>query len=398
VRVLFTSLAARPHVLALVPLAWAFRAAGHDVRVAAQPSVSDMISRCGLPAVAVGGDHDLVADIMDFLRRHPTLMRPDGQLAVMDGGPQGEFGLPWIRSAEAIAPDLIAFGERWRPQLVVTDPMFYAGPVLAEVLGVPLVRHLWGPDWRKSGYGLGGFAEGQTTVDWPPELVRLFESYGVRSAVDFAAGTVDPFPPSLQVPGLANRVTMRQVPYNGSEVLPGWLAEPPALPRVCVTCSTSNMPILGEEGFYVPKVLAGLAGLEVEIVVAIGRLDRERLGEPPPRTRLVENLPFDLLLPSCAALVSHGGGGAMVTAAVHGVPQVTIPMLADQPTNARLLAATGAGITLDATALDEGTVASAVETVLAGDGPRAAARRLQAEIRGLPPPAEIVERLEKLVE
>ncbi|MGW7578886.1 hypothetical protein [Streptomyces sp. NPDC054765] len=53
-RVLFVTLAASPHFFVQVPLAWALRAAGHEVRVASQPDLMDTITAAGLPATPVG--------------------------------------------------------------------------------------------------------------------------------------------------------------------------------------------------------------------------------------------------------------------------------------------------------------------------------------------------------
>src|SRR5690349_11470899 len=55
-RVLFTSSAARPHLFPVVPLAWACRAAGHEVRVASAAKIATDIVHTGLPAVLAGGE------------------------------------------------------------------------------------------------------------------------------------------------------------------------------------------------------------------------------------------------------------------------------------------------------------------------------------------------------
>src|SRR5882757_8332379 len=59
-RVLFATSPWPTHYFMMVPTAWAFRAAGHDVLVASQPSMSGLIASTGLPAVRVGPDIDLV--------------------------------------------------------------------------------------------------------------------------------------------------------------------------------------------------------------------------------------------------------------------------------------------------------------------------------------------------
>ena len=57
-RVLVTSWGWRSHFYPLVPLAWALRSAGHEVLVASQPAMIEVITGAGLPAVAVGEDLD----------------------------------------------------------------------------------------------------------------------------------------------------------------------------------------------------------------------------------------------------------------------------------------------------------------------------------------------------
>ena len=47
-RVLFATYPERTHFLAMVPLAWALRTAGHEVRVASQPTFTDVITRAVL--------------------------------------------------------------------------------------------------------------------------------------------------------------------------------------------------------------------------------------------------------------------------------------------------------------------------------------------------------------
>ncbi|GAA4705943.1 nucleotide disphospho-sugar-binding domain-containing protein [Phytohabitans rumicis] len=284
-RILFTPSASATRAWSLVPLAWACRADGHEVRFAAEPHVAETVDRCALPAVPVG--------------------------------------------PAAVARDLLSFAEWWRPDVVVADPWFSPAPTLAGTLGVPMVRHLCGPN-------------------------------DVPAAPDRAAFTVDPFPPSLQVPGLADRVTMRWIPFHGAAELPGWLAEPPKRPRVCVT------------GQSTLDLVDGLAELDVEVVPVAG-------------------LPLDLLLPFCSAVVSRGGASDVLTAAAYGVPQVVLAGRAE----AGLLAATGAGVCLDADP-EPAEMTAAVTAVLFEDGPRAAARRLRAEILAQPAPRQVVTRLAAL--
>lgn len=417
-KVLFTAAAQRPHFYPLVTLAWAFRAAGHDVRVAAQPPVVPEVLRSGLPAVAVGGSYDYVGGMRDIVKemgsRGVAGSRRDvkavsekgvGTLVAPTDIPPDELrrlrGLryvPHVETARAMAADLVPFIQSWQPDLVVTDPLVFVAPMVADIAGVPLVRHLFGPDaLRRLGYpAQGREVDGPVRDSWPQGLVELFDQYGAEVRVNYAARTVDPWPGSIQLDGVPNRLPVRTVPYNGATVVPEWLAKPADRPRVCVTWGTSATAIAGADGFVVPRIVAALQPLDVEIVLALDTADLGRLGDDlPPNVRLADRLPLDLLLPGCAAIVNPAGAGTMLTAAVHGVPQLLIPQIAEAPMNAKLFADSGAAIALDTDTMTDEELRSAVTEVTFG-ATREAAARLRAEIEAQPSPADIIPELSDL--
>jgi UDP:flavonoid glycosyltransferase YjiC (YdhE family) len=393
------------HYYQMVGLAWALRAAGHDVRVAGQPPLADAVTGTGIIAVTAGGGYDIIAGIADAVRVRDELAR---DLNVT--GP-GQFPpevlrrlldlrmVPHVRTAQDMAEDLVSFAVAWRPDLVVTDPLVYAAPLAAAAVGAPVVRHLWGPDMsRKVGLpGNGVSAEQDHRAAWPPEMAELYARYGVEPPADLAVRTLDTCPESLQLPGVPNRVAMRYTSYNGAAVVPAWLLEPAERPRICVTWGSLTTTMKGEEAFLVPQIVRALAGVDVEVILALRAADRARLGELPPHMRALEGMPLDLILPTCSAIMHQSGAGSTLTAALHGVPQITVPQIADQGLVSERLAGTGAGIALDGDRLDEETVRRAVTEVLGTPGPAEAARRLRAEMLDQPAPAAIVAELEALV-
>src|SRR3954464_9288253 len=70
-------------------------------------------------------------------------------------------------------------------------------------------------------------------------------------------------------------------------------------------------------------------------------------GPLPANVRMARWLPMVDVLPSCAAVIHHGGSGTMFGARVAGVPQVVLPLGADQPTNADAVVRRGVGLALD---------------------------------------------------
>ncbi|MFD5466849.1 nucleotide disphospho-sugar-binding domain-containing protein [Kitasatospora sp. NPDC127059] len=422
-RILFLPVAATTTPLFhMVPLAWAFRAAGHEVRVAALPDLTPAVTGVGLPAVEVGHGYELMDGVIRSRGGHRVIEAPakdwDRTGLAAPGGPHGgppapgdpeaarlaalrnATMAPLVEAAVRMAPDLLRFAERWRPDLVVADTMVFAAPLVASVLGIPLVRQTWGPDvMRVISQPLQGLpgAGDEVRPYWPTGLPELFDRYGAEVRNDYPVRTVDPWPTSLQLPGIPGRLPMRFVPYNGSAAAPDWVLDRPERPRICVTWGTSTSALAGDEAFVLPQVVAGLADLDVEVTLAISAGDRAKIGPLPGNARIAENVPLHLFLPSCTAIVNQGGTSSLLTAALHGLPQVMMPQTADNPFNAANFAAGGASITLDPTEAGPAEIGAAVGRVLTEDSFRASARKVREEIMSAPTPAEIVHSLVALV-
>jgi UDP:flavonoid glycosyltransferase YjiC (YdhE family) len=382
----------------MVPLAQACRAAGHEVRVASQPELTDVTVSAALPAVEVGHGYSFREHALQLQYRFTRESMAGMSIEQIRKMRDGHVEL-LVKLAGALAPDLLRFAERWQPQLVVTDPLVFAAPLVSATAGIPLVRHLWGPDiWRRVSHPMQGKppAEGNVLEQWPSELVELFERFDVEARNDHATGTVDPWPTSLQVPGMPGRIPMRFVPYNGAAVAPDWVLDRASRPRACVTWGTSTTTLAGDEAFALPRVVAALAPLDIEVVLAVSSVDRDKLGTLPGNIRVVENLPLHLLMPTCDAIVNQAGAGSLLTAACHGVPQVLMPQTAESTFNATSFSTSGASVTFEATDATTEAVADAVTTALTGEAMRAAAHKIRDEIAATPSPADVVHTLENL--
>jgi calicheamicin 3'-O-methyl-rhamnosyltransferase len=108
-------------------------------------------------------------------------------------------------------------------------------------------------------------------------------------------------------------------------------------------------------------------------------------------------VPQCFLLDRAATVVSHAGAGTLIGAAAAGCTQLGLPISADQWENANLLAATGAGLTLEVHQRDAETIGAVVEHLLVDVAIRAAATRVCADFAQMPHPYEIVAAIEKLV-
>ncbi|MDH2427239.1 nucleotide disphospho-sugar-binding domain-containing protein [Sphaerisporangium sp. TRM90804] len=386
-RVVFAVWSWSSHYYPMVPLAWALRAAGHEVVVATQPALVPAVQRSGHLAVPCGEDVDLGAGFRrDVFSR---LGKPGPHWKTLAAGDRDAierqaFGL-FARVGEAMLDDLLGFCRAWRADLVVYDPLTYAAPAAAAALGIPAVRFLFGPL--------------PAPPAWELEALRpLLDRAGLATMNTRGDLTVDGCPPSMQTPAESGHSPLSYVPYNGPGTEPAWVHRPAGRRRVLVSWGTSTVRLVGEHAFALPLVVEAASRLDVELVVAVAPGDRALLPELPPGSRLAEMVPFHLLMPACDAVLHQGGAGTMLTAAGHGVPQVLFPLITDQMQNARSLAASGAGVMLIRRGEDEAAYRDLIEAtlrdVLEDPEYRAAAGRLREEITRQPSPLEAAAKLE----
>jgi UDP:flavonoid glycosyltransferase YjiC (YdhE family) len=375
-RVLVVAWAWPTHLYPLVPLAWALRAAGHDVVVASQPALMPAVRRTGLPGVVVGPDAAAPAEIADTVRA-------GGQ-----GRPRPRLALS-VRMAEAMTGGLIAACRRRRPDLIIYEPTTYAAPLAAAACGVPAIRHLWGVDIHHAArpYERDAFAP-------------LAAACGATGFDPQGRATVDPCPGRLQIGqhgARGERIALRYVPFNGSGAMPRWLAGRPPRRRICVTWGVAQSHRSGaDHASQLRRLTAGLAGLDAELVVAAAPADRAALAGLPGHVRVVELLPLSLLLPTCDLLISRGGNGTLMTGVICGVPQLVVVAQHTEQESAQALARTGAGRALHQDEVTADEVAATAAELLDSAAARDSAAALRREARARPGPGQVAARLERL--
>ncbi|MFI2607777.1 activator-dependent family glycosyltransferase [Kitasatospora sp. NPDC018619] len=424
-RVLFQPFAAATHVAAQVPLAWALRAAGHEVRVAVQPDAAEAVARAGLTAVPVGEPLHVAARMNPDQAGLPAELRGDAWLRALDPGEIRPAGLsadhlhgifaawtPLVHRntvPDRMIDDLVAFARDWRPDLVVWDTMTFAGPVAARVCGAAHARLMFGLDLvgllRERYLAVLGRRPAELRDDPLEEwLGQVLERYGMTGPgrgfdEELVVGqwTIDPVPTSLALPLRTPRLPVRYVPYNGPAAVPGWLDEPPRRRRVCLTLGVSFREVVGGDQASVGDLLAAVADLDVEVVATLDSAQLAAIGPLPPNVRAVDFVPLNELLPSCSAVIHHGGAGTFLTALAHGVPQVVVParMWCNTPRAERARAA-GVALTCPPERLTPGRLRAMVTRVLEAPSFARAAARVRAELLGTPAPRELVPVLERL--
>jgi MGT family glycosyltransferase len=128
-------------------------------------------------------------------------------------------------------------------------------------------------------------------------------------------------------------------------------------------------------------VLGAVAELPARVLMTVGReFDVESLGALPPNLHVERFVPQVDVFGHASVVVTHGGSGTTLGALAAGLPLVVVPLFADQPYNAKRVAAVGAGVVAEPPGMRE-----AIETVLGDEKFARGAARMAQEIAWLPP-------------
>jgi UDP:flavonoid glycosyltransferase YjiC (YdhE family) len=389
---LFASAPGYGLTLPLVPLIWAARAAGHEVLLATTSEMTEVCAQAGLPVYDVFPQRDVWQDLMTTVgsKNPPADLPEEYQLAMGAGSP---FGLFTVTMTE----ETIQAGRAFDADLVIYSSDHAPGMLAAAALGLPALevgnRVSWSvrdADWRAEHHVFG---EDEVSVAMRTKL-------GIGDAQPKVIARIDPRAPSMG--GMAANEQgaderdgapwwpMRFVPFNGGTVVPAWALARPARPRVAVTLGTVVPAMTGVSNLTV--VIEALGGMDVDVVLAAGKADLTELGELPANVRSVGFLPLSAFLPTCAAIVHHGGSGTTAAPLFYGIPQLVLPAFADNPMSARRVADRGVGLSHDPATVDVATVRAMVERLLTEDEFRVAAGQVRAEMATQPSPSAILDR------
>ena len=145
------------------------------------------------------------------------------------------------------------------------------------------------------------------------------------------------------------------------------------------------------------RLLAGLAAVDAEVVVTVGRdVDPAAFGPQPDHVRIESFVPQADVLPAVDVVVSHGGSGTLMATLAHGLPSVLLPLGADQPHNAARAQSLGLARTLDAAGVTPEVIRRSVEEALQDEAGLQRTRQVAEEIRSLPGVEHTLPLLEQL--
>jgi rhamnosyltransferase subunit B len=259
--------------------------------------------------------------------------------------------------------------------LLVTHPLTFAGPLLAQKTGLPWASSALSPMTMFSAHDPSQFPAapwmlwvrrlGIAPYRWvfgiPRAMVRRWEQplREFRAGLglpptDALAGFEGQFSPWLHLALFSGRLAAPQPDWPANTVVCGFPRYDGAPPDARTQAELDAFLAAGE-----PPIVFGLGSSAVMVagtfwraaIDAAERLQRrailltgfprDGLGTVPPTVKLFDYLPYSAVFPRAAAIVHSGGIGTLAQALAAGRPQLIVPVAFDQPDNARRTVALG---------------------------------------------------------
>jgi UDP:flavonoid glycosyltransferase YjiC (YdhE family) len=368
-RIVFRAHPAYGHIYPLMPLAFAARAAGHEIIFPTVSPFADRLAALGFRTASAGTTMGEA-----WQRRFgDKVVAP-----VVDGDTNWDVLAEFFAEADLLAAtDLRVLLPELAPDLVIYDDTDLGAAAAAAEAGIPAIA---------------------VAITRSPEP-RVYEMFYGRPIDELRTrfGAVprpdnvllDAYPPSVQRAAFLDdprRSPLRVVPWSD-----------PAFPipeRAGTRRRALGLVTLGTVANSVAarrQILEALAPLDLDLVVATGLVDPAELGELPNNIHVERFVRQSKLLPKLDLIVHNGGAGTTSGGWTHGVPQLVLPDGADRFVNADAVASSGSGIALRGPTMESITTSAA--TLLETLTYRQAAQRIRDEIAMMPHPVEVLAEL-----
>nr|AAP69578.2 putative C-glycosyltransferase [Streptomyces griseoflavus] len=286
---------------AIGPLASALRLSGHDVLVASFEEMSGAVTGIGLPSLPVARGHT-TESIKAAAGGKPAIEYPH----------RPEQEMPYLghwfgRQGSHVFDDLVDVARTWGADVLIAGSQGHGAEIAARFLGIPFVRQSWDL------FDVGGYEE-YLLEEMADELARIGSD-----ALPDPSLKIDICPPGLVG---ATGTFMRWTPHNMQRAIEPWMLTAPDAGRVCLTMGSFRYAFPGAMD-RISAIVEGLLELEVEVVVAIGEAEGQRLQEKYPRVR-AGWIPLEAILPTCEVIIHPAGGLTAINAINTATPQLIL--------------------------------------------------------------------------
>jgi UDP:flavonoid glycosyltransferase YjiC (YdhE family) len=286
----------------------------------------------------------------------------------------------------AMLPTLERVCEQWHPEVILREPCEYASGILAERSRIPHAQ---------VAISLAQVEEGSLELAAPalePYREGIVERLRAVPYLTRFPGSLDPSPFPRTIRFCEQRVE------PGGTLPKWWGADERPLLYATLGSLAGARPIASA---IFGALVDAVATLPVRVLLTTGNdFDPAQLPALPPNVHVEPWVAQRQVLLEAAVVVCHGGSGTAFGALSAGIPLVIVPLFADQPVNARLIASAGAGIALEMDADGESgvdcfakRVREAIGTALSDPRYRAAASAIATEMRTTPSLEEVLDAL-----
>ena len=377
-RLLFACVAGSyQHLHCLLPLVRAAEQAGDVVALASGPDRAAAAAQRRIPFYPVG-------EPFEALVARARRDNPQYRL----GGPHEEletyahfFG---GAAGPSAAADLVSVIDHFEPDLVMHEVSEFGSPMAATLRGIGYATLAFGPPVPMAYLEAAGAAMASTWERHSLPADRLGGAYRHLAIEIFPTSLRGSTPTASPV-----HTEMRTSPAtdpDGVEDLTSWLGRPlEARPTVHVSFGTAGFNRALAD---LRVVLDALSTEDVNVVAVVGPgHDPRDVGHLPANALVRDFIPHGVLMPHCAAVVTHGGAGTTLAALQHGIPLLVLPQGADQFRTAESVQNVAAGLAIPGEVTGV-AVRAAIRLLLSHPLFRRGAARMADEIAAMPAPHE----------
>lgn len=401
-RIVFATFGSFGDLHPYIAVARALKDRGHRPLVASFTEFREAVEAAGIEFAPMRPDMARFGDRMDVME----------QLVDPWRGPELLVRRMFIPHAPESYADLA--GACRGADLLVTHPLAFAGPLLAEKEGLPWVSTALSPMTMFSAHDPSlfpaapwmlwarrlGVAPYRLLFRIPRAMVRRWESplRAFRAelglpAIDQVAQFEGQFSPRLHLALFSGALARPQPDWPPNTVVCGFPRYDGVQPDAGTRAALEAFLAAGE-----PPVVFGLGSSAVMVagdfwraaIEAAGRLGRrailltgappQSLGAVPATVRVFEYLPYSIVFPRGTAIVHSGGIGTLAQALAAGRPQLIVPVAFDQPDNARRAVALGIARSVPFRKATPDAMARKLAALLAAPGIAARARAVGERI------------------
>jgi UDP:flavonoid glycosyltransferase YjiC (YdhE family) len=281
-----------------------------------------------------------------------------------------------------------------RPAVMIVDCMLPAGIAAGEAEGVPtasLVHFPYGLARTQMLRGAGAWTTDRARLDITRRKLGLKATTDDLAAWESAELLLVTVPRWFDLPADYPANVVHAGPLGVRRPVDAETAR--RRPLALLSFSTT---VMENQTSLVQRVCDAVAGEDLDGTLTLGPAVSARDVRVPRNVEAVPYADHDRLLPSCDAVITHGGLGTTLRALAHGRPLLLLPLGRDQQFNAGRVAELGAGIHLPVGAAPR-EIASALTELIVQPHFTEAARRAAEAIEADAPDETAAEALLALV-